>query len=48
MSNTFLFYGGLVIAGISLLLGILATVILSFSWKMLTNRLDMEYGKKRR
>ncbi|WP_164545507.1 hypothetical protein [Paenibacillus albus] len=48
MTNEHVFYGGLIVAGVALMAGLFATVVLIFSWKMLSAKLDAEYGKKRK
>jgi len=48
MSNEVLFHLGLVVAGISIVSGIVASVILRCRWKRLNAKLADEYGEKRR
>ena len=41
-----LFYGGLIVAGFVLVIGIITVIILTLMGKKLRRQLDEEYGKK--
>lgn len=43
-----LFYGGLTVMGISILAALISAGILLYTGRKLRNRLEEEYGKKRR
>jgi hypothetical protein len=48
MPNEFLFYGGMVVAGVAIIAGLFAAVALGLGWRILSQKLDGEYGEKRR
>ena len=43
-----LFYGGLIVMGIAVLAALISAGILLYTGRKLRNRLEEEYGKKRR